>query len=47
MARYRLGFAVALIVFALDQLAKWIVTGPMGMTMIGDEHVFLPIFSFT
>jgi len=47
VARYRLGFAVALIVFALDQLAKWIVTGPMGMTMIGDEHVFLPIFSFT
>ena len=47
MQRYRLGFAVALLVFALDQLAKWIVTGPMGMTMIGDEHYFLPIFSFT
>src|SRR4051812_39091158 len=47
MAKYRLGFAVALVVFALDQLAKWIVTGPMGMTMIGDEHYFLPIFSFT
>src|SRR5437762_13371795 len=47
MANYRLGFAVALIVFALDQLAKWIVTGPMGLTEIGDQHVFLPIFQFT
>jgi signal peptidase II len=43
----RIGFAVALAVFALDQLAKWVVTGPMGLTQIGDEHVFLPIFSFT
>ena len=42
-----LGFLVALLVFALDQLAKWIVTGPMGLTQIGDEHFFLPIFSFT
>ncbi|MEO8456075.1 MAG: signal peptidase II [Sphingomicrobium sp.] len=42
-----LGFIVALLVFALDQLLKWIVTGPMGLTQIGDEHVFLPIFSFT
>ena len=47
MQRYRLGFAVALVVFALDQLMKWIVTGPMGLTQIGDEHYFLPIFSFT
>jgi len=47
MARYRLGFLVALVVFALDQLTKWIVTGPMGLNQIGDEHVFLPIFSFT
>ena len=47
MAKYRLGFAVAFVVFLLDQLMKWIVTGPMGMTVIGDEHVFLPIFSFT
>ena len=47
MARYRLGFLVALVVLILDQLAKWIVTGPMGMTMIGEEHYFLPIFIFT
>jgi signal peptidase II len=47
VAKYRLGFAVALVVFALDQLMKWIVTGPMGLVIPGDEHVFLPIFSFT
>jgi signal peptidase II len=47
VAKYRLGFAVALLVFALDQLVKWIVTGPMGLTIVGDEHYFLPIFSFT
>ena len=47
MARYRLGFAVALVVFALDQLAKWIVTGPLGLNQIGDQMVLLPIFNFT
>src|SRR3954452_2276739 len=47
MAKYRLGFAVAVVVFALDQLMKWVVTGPMGLTQICDEDVFLPIFSFT
>ncbi len=47
MARYRLGFAVALAVFALDQLAKWIVTGPLGLNQIGDQLVLLPIFNFT
>ena len=47
MARYRLGFAVALVVFALDQLAKWIVTGPLGLNQIGDQMALLPIFNFT
>jgi signal peptidase II len=47
MQRYRLGFAVALIVFALDQLAKWIVTGPLGIGRIGDQLMLLPIFNFT
>ena len=47
MAKYRLGFAIALIVFALDQLAKWIVTGPLGLTQIGDQHYFFPFFQFT
>jgi signal peptidase II len=42
-----LGFSIALLVFALDQLTKWIVTGPMGMVFEGDQRVFLPIFNFT
>jgi len=47
MGKYRLGFSVALLVFALDQLTKWIVTGPIGMVVEGDQRVFLPIFNFT
>ena len=47
MQRYRLGFLVALVVFALDQLSKWIVTGPLGVNEIGDQLVLLPIFNFT
>ena len=47
MAKYRLGFAIALIVFALDQLVKWIVTGPLGVNFIGASHYLLPFFQFT
>jgi signal peptidase II len=43
----RLGFLVAMIVFALDQLTKWIVTGPLGINRLGDQLVLLPIFNFT
>jgi signal peptidase II len=43
----RLGFLVAIIVFALDQLTKWIVTGPLGINRLGDQLVLLPIFNFT
>jgi signal peptidase II len=47
MGKYRLGFAIALVVFVLDQLAKWAVTGPLGLNHIGDQLVLLPIFNFT
>ena len=47
MAKYRLGFAVALAVFALDQFAKWLVTGPLGINELGDQLVLLSIFNFT
>src|SRR6185503_18660402 len=47
MADRRLGFLVALIVLALDQLAKWWVTGPLGVAHLGDQLVLLPIFNFT
>jgi len=47
MDKRRLGFAVALVVFALDQLTKWVVTGPLGIDRLGDQLVLLPIFNFT
>jgi signal peptidase II len=47
MAKYRAGFAVALIVLVLDQLTKWLVTGPLGINQLGDQMVLLPIFNFT
>ncbi|MFL6739771.1 MAG: signal peptidase II [Sphingomicrobium sp.] len=47
MANRRLGFIVALLVFALDQLTKWWVTTPLGINHIGDQLVLLPIFNFT
>src|SRR5919107_438595 len=42
-----LGFAVALVIFGLDQLTKWWVTGPLGVAHIGDQDYLLPIFQFT
>jgi signal peptidase II len=43
----QLGFAIALLVFVLDQLAKWVVTHPLGIDQIGDQLVLLPFFNFT
>jgi signal peptidase II len=47
MASRRLGFVIALVVFVLDQLTKWIVTGPLGIRQLGDQLVILPIFNLT
>ena len=47
MVERRLGFVVAAIIFALDQLTKWTVTGPLGINRMGDQLVLLPIFNFT
>ena len=47
MARSRLGFSIALLVFILDQLVKGVVTGPLGINQIGAQLVLLPIFNFT
>ena len=42
----RVGYLVALLVFALDQLTKWIVTGPLHIQDM--EHFYiLPFFQFT
>jgi signal peptidase II len=43
----KFGFAVAIVVFAADQFSKWFVTGPLGLTRMGDEHYLLPFFQFT
>jgi signal peptidase II len=43
----KFGFAVAIVVFAADQFSKWFVTGPLGVTRMGDEHYLLPFFQFT
>jgi len=40
-------FLVAGIVFLLDQLSKWWVTGPLGLLVEGDQRYVLPIFNFT
>ena len=42
-----LGVIIALVVFALDQLAKWTVTGPLGVDHVGAQLYLLPIFQFT
>jgi signal peptidase II len=41
------GLVAALAVFVTDQLAKWVVTGFMGLEYEGTERVFLPFFRFT
>ena len=47
MDKYGRGALVALIVFALDQLAKYWVTGPLGVGQIGDELMITSFFQFT
>ncbi len=42
----KLGFTVAAIVFALDQLSKWIVAGPLELQGVR-QIVLLPIFNLT
>lgn len=41
-----LGFALALVVFAIDQLVKWIVAGPLALKSIGQIYL-LPFFNLT
>jgi signal peptidase II len=44
---YSLGFVIALLVFGLDQLAKWIVTGPLGVDHDGAQYYIMPIFQLS
>jgi signal peptidase II len=41
-----LGYSVALIVFAFDQLTKWLMVGPLQLQSIGQIEL-LPIFNLT
>jgi signal peptidase II len=42
-----LGYGIALAIFALDQLTKWVVTGPLGLNRLGDQLMLLPVFNLT
>ena len=46
MADRKLGFTVAAIVFALDQLSKWIVAGPLDLQNVR-QIVLMPVFNLT
>ncbi|MFL6744061.1 MAG: signal peptidase II [Sphingomicrobium sp.] len=46
MKSRQLGFAVAALIFARVQLAKWVVTGPLLLREVG-QIVLLPIFNLT
>lgn len=43
----RNGFILAASIFLVDQLVKYLVTGPIGLAYEGDSHYLLPIFSLT
>lgn len=43
----RNGLLLALAVFIVDQIVKYIVTGPVGLTYEGDSITLLPIFDLT
>jgi signal peptidase II len=47
MVDRRLGIIIAVIVFALDQLTKYWVTGPLGVNHIGDQLYLIPNFQLT
>ena len=46
MANRQLGFTIAAIVFALDQLTKWVMIGPLHLRAVR-QIVLLPIFNLT
>lgn len=39
-----LGLAVAAVLFVLDQITKWAVTGPLGIATLGDVRTIVPFF---
>jgi len=47
MRNLRLGYLIAVLVFVLDHLTKWIVTGSLRVDQLGDQLYLLPFFQFT
>jgi signal peptidase II len=45
MRTRKLAIVLAVVVFALDQLVKYLVTGPLGLDFAGAEHPVLPFFT--
>lgn len=43
----QLGLALAAVIFVVDQIVKYIVTGPVGLTLEGDSVEILPFFDLT
>jgi signal peptidase II len=41
------GLALAGFIFMLDQIIKWVVTGPLGLHVVGDTIKLIPFFDFT
>lgn len=40
-------FLLAAAIVVTDQILKWLVTGPLGLTIIGQQVKLLPFFDFT
>ena len=40
-------YLVALAIFIADQLTKWLVTGPLGLVLEGDQLKLISIFDLT
>jgi signal peptidase II len=40
----RAGLVLAVVVLVVDQLVKWLVTGPLGIDFLGASRTILPIF---
>jgi signal peptidase II len=43
----RTGLILAAVVFVADQVLKWVVTGPVGLVVVGQSIELLPIFNLT
>lgn len=46
MAERKFGFGIALVIFALDQLTKWLMIGPLELQSVR-QIVLLPIFNLS